>query len=139
MRTIEVSEDVYRGLQALARPFEDEPNDVIRRLLDASIVQPKEGERETGQKPGADLVSHVGRVPHGSRLRARYRGREYNAQVLDGQVVWEGRRFESLSKAAVAVIQSTGSSRGTENGWRFWEVEDPKSGEWKPATEYQHP
>ncbi len=134
---IEVSEDVYRGLQALARPFEDEPNDVIRRLLETSAVQPKE-RGETGQRPGADLVSHVGRVPHGSRLRARYKGRQYDAQVLDGQVVWEGRRFESLSKAAVGVIQSTGSSRGTENGWRFWEVEDPTTGEWRPATDYQN-
>lgn len=35
MRTIRISDDTYGRLQAWARPFDDSPDDVIRRLLDA--------------------------------------------------------------------------------------------------------
>jgi hypothetical protein len=36
MPTIRIDDDVYEGLQALAEPFVDTPNTVIRRLLEAS-------------------------------------------------------------------------------------------------------
>jgi hypothetical protein len=117
-----------------AVPFQDkEPEDVIKRLLDKT---------ETDDLPStasatapADLVARGGRIPHGSKLRATYKGAEYEAVVDDGKIVWNGRRFESLSKAAVAVIQSTGTNRETENGWRFWEVQLPGSSLWQTAQE----
>ena len=41
MRTIEISEEVWAALQGMAVPFEDTPNDVLRRLLsvESSAVQ----------------------------------------------------------------------------------------------------
>lgn len=33
MPTIRIDEEVWRSLQSLARPFEDTPNDVLRRVL----------------------------------------------------------------------------------------------------------
>jgi hypothetical protein len=33
MKTVQITDDVYAGLQRLAVPFEDEINDVLRRLL----------------------------------------------------------------------------------------------------------
>lgn len=134
MRVIEVSEEVYRELQRRAEPFVDTPEDVIRRLLSIAPERVVEPEVEAG---AADLVSHAGRVPHGADLRATYKGREFSAQVVNGRVLWNGRAFDSLSSAAVAVIQSTGTRRPTENGWRFWEVKDRATGEWKRATDYQ--
>ncbi|MGB9794901.1 MAG: winged helix-turn-helix domain-containing protein [Thermodesulfovibrio sp.] len=47
MRKIEIDEEVYRALQKLARPFEDTPNNVLRRLLGidkASLEETKEEE-----------------------------------------------------------------------------------------------
>jgi predicted transcriptional regulator len=38
--TIRIDDDVYKGLQKLARPFEDTPNSIIRRLLEKSGVIP---------------------------------------------------------------------------------------------------
>ncbi len=35
MRAVEIPEDLYRRLQNHARPFEDEPADIIDRALDA--------------------------------------------------------------------------------------------------------
>ena len=137
MPTIEVSPEIYRRLQAIARPFEErEPNDVIARVLndlDAVAAPPKNGEVSAR----GDLVSHVGSIPHGSRLRARYKGREFLATVENGRVVLNGRTYESLSKAAVAVIRSTGSNRPTENGWRFWEVQDPSGRTWHSAEKHK--
>jgi hypothetical protein len=137
MPTIDVSSEVYRRLQAIARPFEDrEPNDVIARVLndlEAVAAPPKNG--EVGAR--GDLVSHVGSIPHGSRLRARYKGREFLATVENGRVLLNGRTYESLSKAAVAVIRSTGSNRPTENGWRFWEVQDPSGRTWHSAEKHK--
>src|SRR5437016_3616097 len=126
-RTIQVSEEVYQRLAGLAQPFETE-DDLLERLLLDLVPQTRvDGAPQNG---GVDLVSHVGRIPHGTRLKGRYKGREYEAKVENGRVIWNGKSFESLSYAAVAVIQSTGSSRPTENGWRFWEAQDPKTGEW---------
>ncbi len=144
MRTIQLSDETYRRLQALARPFEDkEPEDVMRRLI-ALVEQPAERQlSETTleglssmSEPGRPLATHSGTVPHGAELRARYRGQEFYATVLDGNVVWDSRGFSSLSAAAVAVIRSAGSRRPTENGWRFWEVR-VGDGEWVPGTEFR--
>lgn len=134
MRTIEVSEDVFRELQRRAEPFVDEPDDVIRRLL---ALAPGEAAREPANATGSDLVSSVGRVPHGASLRATYRGREYYAEVSNGRIIWDGKSYDSLSSAAVGVIQSTGARRPTENGWRFWEVQDPETKGWKEASHYR--
>ncbi len=137
MPTIEVSSEVYQRLAALARPFEErEPNDVITRVLNdfEALAAPSRDASDNGK--GA-LISHVGSIPHGSRLRARYRGQEFLATIENGRVLWNGRAYESLSKAAVAVIRSTGSSRPTENGWRFWEVQDPSGRSWRSAEKYK--
>lgn len=135
MRVIEVSDETYKELQRRAEPFVDTPEDVIRRLL--QLTTRAVVTADSNETPGADLISHTGRVPHGAKLRATYKGRKFQADVLNGRVIWEGRSYDSLSAAAVGVIQSTGTNRPTENGWRFWEVEDPISGEWKPASAYQ--
>jgi negative regulator of replication initiation len=38
--TIRIDDDVYKGLQKLARPFEDTPNSIIRRLLEQNGAIP---------------------------------------------------------------------------------------------------
>jgi len=134
MPTITVSDETYQRLQELAVPFQDrEPEDVIRRLLNSKTTNPA----PVAPTGGRELSSHAGRIPHGSKLRARYKGTDYEAEVVDGSVVWNGRHYDSISSAAVAVIQSTGSRRPTENGWRFWEVQTPGTNRWKPGTDFQ--
>ena len=104
---------------------------VIARVLEAYMQESNPTPQPAaGASSGYDLVSHVGRVPHGTPLRAKYKGREYHAQVENGRVLLNGRRFDSLSSAAVGVIRSTGSNRPTENGWRVWEAKHPVSDEW---------
>jgi predicted CopG family antitoxin len=133
MPNIQVSPDTYRRIEDRAKPFEDsEPEDVIRRLLDKTeSTNPKAFEEEGG----ADLVSKGGTIPHGSELRMNYKGREYHAVVDDGKIIWDGKAFSSPSEAAVAVIQSTGQDQTRANGWDYWKVKTPESGEWRLADE----
>lgn len=136
MPTISVSDRTMSRIEARAIPFKDQsPEDVIERLLDKT-EQDDSGSQDS-RSSGADLVTRGGRIPHGSKLRATYKGSEYHARVDDGKIVWNGQRFDSPSKAAIAVIQSTGTDRQAENGWRFWEVQTPGSGKWRPAKSLQ--
>lgn len=59
MPQIEVSEAVYRQLQALAKPFEDTPNSVIERLLAAR--QP--GKAPAGVQAGPERRSYAASTP----------------------------------------------------------------------------
>jgi len=138
MPTINISEETLDRLKEMAIPFEDkEEEDVIKRLLDKEFEN-KNGEAKFNLNTGRNLTSHSGRIPHGSKLKAVYKGQEYFAEIDDGQVLWNGKKYSSVSKAAVAVIQSTGSKRTTENGWRFWEVKEPGSNKWKSGLKYQN-
>ena len=137
MPKINISEETLDRLKEIAIPFEDkEEEDVIKRLLDKESEN-KHGEPKSNLNNGRDLKSHSGRIPHGSELKAVYKGQEYFAEIDDGKVSWNGKKYSSVSKAAVAVIQSTGSKRTTENGWRFWEVKEPGNNKWKSGLKYQ--
>ena len=137
MPDVHISDDLFKRLQDHAVPLVDTLEDVVARAVDAL-------DRGNGRGPvlvpsgpapsSSDLVSYVGRVPHGTSLRMVYKGVEYFADVRDGKVVWNGKRFKSLSDAAVAVIRSTGSNRPTENGWRVWQAQDD-TGRWTPVMD----
>jgi len=147
MKNIDVPDEVYARLQKYAVPLEDTVADVIDRALgalEAQVAQPREPVEESTKVIAMpevhhrDLVSHVGRIPHGTKLRTIYLGKEYHAEVRDGCVVWSGQDYTSLSQAAVAVIRSTGSSRPTENGWRFWLYHDDEdTGEWRSLWDFR--
>lgn len=139
MPTIKISQKTFNLLQQIAIPFKDkEPEDVIIRLLKGSGETKSSVKVDSDSKKKADLVSHSGRVPDGSKLRATYKGQEFLAEIRNGKVLWEGREFSSLSRAAVAVIQSTGSDRPTENGWRFWEIKSPGYNKWRSGLKFQN-
>lgn len=137
MPMVTISYELFKRLQRHAVPLVDTVEEVIERALDAldgadaNASSPVPG---GPTPPGSDLVSYVGRVPHGTSLRMVYKGVEYFAEVHDGKVVWDGKRFKSLSDAAVAVIRSTGSDRPTENGWRVWQAQD-STGKWTPLVD----
>ena len=147
MKNIDVPEEVYARLQKHAVPLEDTVADVIDRAIDALEAQKVPSSQEPAEESAKviampeshhrDLVSHVGRVPHGTKLRTIYLGKEYQAEVQDGWVIWSGLHYTSLSQAAVAVIRSTGSSRPTENGWRFWQYYKGTTGEWRSLWDFR--
>ena len=137
MHQIEITEQNYRRLQAFAKPFEETVNDAIGKTLDIAehILSGESPIPPGGGRNNMDLITTYGPIPHKLKLRTHYKGAEYHAEINNGSVEFAGNRFPSLSKAAVAVIQSTGSNRPTENGWRFWQYYNPVSEQWQSAEQ----
>lgn len=66
MRNIEVDDEVFKGLQSLAEPLVDTPNDVIRRLLDLNAAP-----RPTSGTSRAKGTAAESRTPPVGRGRSR--------------------------------------------------------------------
>lgn len=84
---------------------------------------------------GSKVIRNV-RLPQGLNLHNTYKGIRFTAKVIDNEKInFNGEVFNSLSLAAIAAIQSTGSNRETENGWTWWRFVDPETGEEKPIDD----
>lgn len=120
--TISIDFDVFKELTARLENPSDTYNGVLRRLLDLSAEDtPSSG------KALPDTRSWVvggATFPHGTELRAKYKGATYTARVEDGALVYDGHRFDSPSPAAMAI------TRNSVNGWIFWECRLPGKSTW---------
>ena len=80
-----------------------------------------------------------GKLPAGTKLTGKYKGADYQAEVVKGEGgtlgyrLADGREFGSPSAAGAALMGGTAC-----NGWRFWSVVPPatkrKQSAAKPAT-----
>ena len=123
MPTIEVDFDVYKALIA-RRPTENvTENDVLRQLLHLPKL-PGPSARDLPARE--DWMTKGVRIPAGTELRAKYKGRFYVARVEDGALLLEGRRFDSPSAAAMSI------TRNPVNGWNFWKGRLPGRTAWIP-------
>jgi hypothetical protein len=125
MPTIQVDFDVFKAITARRASEEVTENDVLRQLF--GLASATAGARAAGSRhqPG-DWVSKGVRFPQGTQARAKYKGQLHLAEVKDGALVLNGKRHDSPSSAAMAVTNNT-----PVNGWTFWEVKLPGSGEWQ--------
>lgn len=132
---IDVDFDVYKALTMRREHEGHSYNDVLRDLLGLdSIVEPDSPEtplQAVADAPGkpfgvAGFFSRGLHLPPGTQLRARYKQREYRAQI-DGQrwVDEHGSEHTSPSAAAAAI---TGTN---VNGLRFWEAKRPGDIGWR--------
>jgi len=68
----------------------------------------------------------------GTVLKAKYKGKWYEAIVKEGDVInFNGKDYNSPSAVGLAVLPPG----RTVNGWTFWKMMDPKSREWKTMDE----
>ena len=116
---IEISFDTYKQL-TLRRDNETVSyDDVIRDLLKLPRVS------ATATGPSKKGWSYKGvTFPHGTDLRANYKGAVHTARIDDGEWIQDGTTMNSPSEAAHAV---TGTS---VNGWTFWEARLPGESDW---------
>jgi len=63
--------------------------------------------------------------PEGTEFRGTYKGQTYHARVESGALVFNGKRYDSPSPAAVDI---TGKPW---NGWHFWECRFPGKTSWQ--------
>lgn len=128
METIEIDFDVFKEITIHRKTEKITPNDVLRELFG---LDPLEKNDDPLMPSGKSWVTKGVTFPHGSEFRANYKGQEFIAEVKDGALYLNGKKFTSPSAAAVSI---TGNS---VNGWIFWEGKLPGSSSWKIIKEYR--
>jgi hypothetical protein len=129
-RTIEIDLDVHKRIELERKSFAESPNDALRRLLGLN------GSNQIAHQPG--MTEPKGRawsgdavkLPHGTKVRMEYRGREHSGEVEDGEWVVEGRRFGTPSGAAAGVAKTKAGTPASLNGWDYWNVKRPGDEDW---------
>src|SRR3990167_4944099 len=121
MNTINLPDDLYIQLLKYGMKVGcKEPSDVIRRLLQSrEHTSPSSKNGSSLNNSTNDLVTQGGRLPHGTKLRAKYKGRPFKAIVNNGHVVVEGVEsvdLRSPSAAAIHVAKLMGTLRPSING-----------------------
>ena len=137
-RTIEIDFDVHKLIEAERKSFSEPPNDALRRLLNLPV-------RSTSPEPKSDVNGHdawLGEnvtLPHGTELRMRYNGRQYNGVILNGKWVVEKKTFDSPSGAASGVAVTKGGRKTRLDGWNYWDVKLPHESSWKRISDLRTP
>lgn len=134
MQTIEIDFQVFKALTAMREDESITYNDVIRRLLDLAPVTKANGVATAAAGLVAGLAAGLYlpfqsrglELPHGTLLRATYKGRQLSARVDNGRWIdSEGRQHASPSAAAKSVTNTN------VNGLRFWEAQLPGASNWQ--------
>jgi len=74
-------------------------------------------------------IDKKGVSPEGLKIYKEYKNFKFEAEIIENnKIKFNEKIYNSPSSAAVAAIKSAGSSRRTEDGWRFWKYKDPKTG-----------
>jgi hypothetical protein len=116
-RTIEIDLEIYRLIATNRLSFDETDTDIIRRLLGL-----KPSVKQTGDERGMNLGYGV-ILPNGTLLKGEYKRAEYQAQIKDDRILFNGVQYDTVSAAA--------KKFGGPNGWKFWEwVKRPQDSEW---------
>jgi hypothetical protein len=136
MRTIKIDNEVYSYLQKKAIAFEEEPNDVLRRILGLNQVNASQKQLPTPrEKPRKQLITNLkdlireGILAEGQRLVFRHSGKkltEYTATISGKNLTWNGEHY-SMSKLAGMALETIGLDGKSVRGPIFWFTEGGKS------------
>lgn len=67
-------------------------------------------------------------LPDGTEVRTKYYGDFKVTTIVGGDIVWEGKTYDSMSQLARAMRGDT-----SNNAWKVLEVKRPGDGSFKPA------
>lgn len=131
--SINVSFPVWQKIHALRESEHMTEDDVLRQLLKLppdSESQPTPPKAPPPNRPITGGIRLKGVfLPNGTKLHAHHHGAEHIAEVVDGVILCNGKKFRSLSPAAA---HSLGLKAA--NGWSFWMVQRPGEKKWEIAT-----
>jgi predicted CopG family antitoxin len=121
--TIEIDFDVFKTLTMHRDSEETTYNDVLRKLLKLP-PKPKFGGSSESEANStiSDSVAWVSKgvaFPSGTVFRRTYKGSLFTAKIEEGKFLLEGKKFDSLSSAAMSITKSN------VDGWGFWECKRP--------------
>lgn len=136
MRQIEIDFEIHQLIELERNSFSESPNGALRRLLGLEEEEVSDVEIISVQKGDAGLPwSGKGvTLPHGTRVKMSYRGRQADGQIVDGKWVVEGVSSASPSDAARQAAITKEGSHPSLNGWNYWKALVPGSTKWKPIN-----
>ena len=112
--------DIRSSLQraSIKVEFPPPPEPPIGEGDDATTPPPK------GGKSLVDLI-RARRLQPPVQLESQYKGKRFQAKVeQDGSVVFDGKRYKSLSAAASAAMATVKGGKPPADGWLFWRMKD---------------
>jgi hypothetical protein len=131
LTTIEIDFDVYKLIEAERQSFDEPRIAALRRLLKLPAKQAAEPLND-GISAGRSWSGEGVTLVHGTRLRMRYNGRQYEGEIVDGKWVIEGKTFDSPSGAASGIAITKSGNTTRLDGWIYWEVQAPSDTGWTP-------
>ena len=67
-------------------------------------------------------------LPHGTQIRTKYFGKYPTAEIVDGEIMWDGESYPSMSQLARSMRGDT-----SNNAWVVLEIKRPTDADWKRA------
>lgn len=113
--------------KALGQLYSGPPGELGYEELTPSFI------REHAPAEQGYLYCRGGRIPNGTKLRATYLSRRYDAEIRGGKVWLNQRSFDSPSKAARSI------TKNSVNGWKWWEYYDTEAKEWRELSVLRNP
>src|SRR5258708_5910754 len=101
--TIRIDDEVYAWLQGKARPFEDTPNSVLRRLAELAPEPPKMSPHPN-EKDKERKSTHL----HGQGQNAKALASQWNVQAQDVRYHRDGHFYENVSRFPAALFDPNG-------------------------------
>ena len=111
-------------------PYEIPSQQSFKKMSHTPVSEPSFKMGRIHPKSSNNTVGDVSWVvdgvafPNGTEFRCKYKGYYYHAQVCDGALMINGKKFLSPSAAAVTI------TRSAVDGWLFWDCKLPGDSSW---------
>ena len=122
MFTLEIDFEVFKEITARRTSEDVTENDVLRDLFGLELKTQKRTHPMFKEK---SWVAKGIEFPSGTKFRANYKGMLYEAIVENGNLLLNGKNYQSPSSAAVSI------TKNPVNGWTFWECQFPGRNNWQ--------
>jgi len=122
MRLIEIDFEVFKKITAKRTSEDVTENDVLRELFG---LKPQKSPKPHQAFNKKSWVIKGIEFPHGTKFRANYKGKPYEAIVENAKLYLNGKNYHSPSQAAISITNNT------VNGWTFWECQFPEKTNWQ--------
>lgn len=132
-RSIDIDFEVHKQIELARESFSETPNTVLRRLLGIDTSQ-----ASTRVSAALTMRAWSGKgvqLPHGTRLRMEYNGRTHEGEIVDGEWMIEGAKYNSPSAAAGGVARTKEGKRTNLDGWLYWWILLPHTETWVKLSE----
>jgi predicted CopG family antitoxin len=139
MKSITIDNEVYAYLQKKAIAFEEDPNDVLRRIFDLNQIstpqKPSPEDVKYPRKPRKQPITNLkylvrdGLLSEGQKLVFQHSGKrlpEFTATISGKGLIWRGKHY-SMSELAGKALETIELDGASVRGPIFWFTEEGKS------------